>query len=95
MKKRYWIGGLLVIIVFIATVTNPSEEQYLQFSKERYGEVEAPIEMEVERINFLLFTAYTPIYHWDHGITHIGVFGTFFQISDGQYDYPFWLELFN
>lgn len=94
MKKRYWFGSLLAIIVLIAILTNPSEEQYLQISKERYGDLEAPVEMRIERINFLLFTAYTPTYHWDHGITHIGAFGTFFQVSDGQYDYPFWLEFF-
>ncbi|WHT48475.1 hypothetical protein QNH10_01130 [Sporosarcina thermotolerans] len=59
MKKRYWFGGLLVLIVFIAILTNPSEEKYLQFSKERYGDIEAPVEMKIERINFVLFTAYT------------------------------------
>lgn len=95
MKNRYLTGGILAFIILLALLTNPSEEQYLRFSEDRYGTIETPISMEIERINFLVFTAYTPIYFNEHGITHIGAFSTFFQISDGQFDYPMWLEIFN
>ncbi|MCM3636284.1 DUF4359 domain-containing protein [Sporosarcina luteola] len=94
MKKRYLIGGLLLFILLFALVTNPSEKEYLQFSEEHYGPPPLLAKIETERINFLLFSTYTPIYHFEYGITYLGAFGMFFQISDGQFDYPRWLELF-
>ncbi|HEX5563696.1 MAG TPA: hypothetical protein VFX34_01945 [Sporosarcina sp.] len=95
MKKRYMIGGVLLFILLIALVTNPSEKEYLQFSEGKYGPPPPSVKMEIERVNFLLFSTYTPVYHVEYGITHLGAFGMFFQLSDGQFDYPIWLDLFN
>lgn len=94
MRKWYLIRILFSLIV-VAVITNPSDKQYLEFSMELYGEPPQSVKIEVERINFLLFSTYTPIVHYEHGITHIGAFGKFFQLSEGQFDYPMWLNLFN
>ncbi|TMU87261.1 hypothetical protein FGG79_03790 [Bacillus sp. BHET2] len=90
IKKRY----ILTIILFgIAILTNPKKDEYIQFTEETIGE--PAIDVEVEQINFVIFSSYTPIIFGEHGITHLGIFGQFIQISEGQFDYPAWLELFN
>jgi len=63
----------------------------------RYLEVEGDgkIPLRVEKINFYVFSTYTPIIYNEHGVTHLGIFGKFIRISKGQFDYPRWLELFN
>jgi hypothetical protein len=50
----------------------------------------------VVTINFYLFSTYAPMMPMDHyGIVHLGFIGIFFKISEGQYDYPKWLEFFH
>jgi hypothetical protein len=51
--------------------------------------------MDIERINFFIFSTYIPVVYSEKGITHLGIMGKFIQISDGQFDYPVWLELFD
>lgn len=93
MKKLY-IAGAIFLIIIISITTNPTKQDYLQFSEKQSG-IPTPTEVEIERINFYLFSTYTPVFAYEHGITHIGLFGRFFQISEGQFDYPWWLEFFN
>ncbi|EQB85842.1 hypothetical protein J2Z44_002280 [Clostridium punense] len=63
----------------------------------RYLEVDGDekIPIRVEKINFYVFSTYTPIIYNERGVTHLGIFGKFIRISKGQFDYPKWLELFN
>jgi hypothetical protein len=76
-------------------MTNPTKQEYLQFSEEQSG-IPTPSWVEIERINFYLFSTYAPKMPIDHyGIVHLGFMGNFFQISEGQYDYPWWLKFFN
>ncbi|MGD6993898.1 hypothetical protein [Sutcliffiella horikoshii] len=94
--KKYSLLFLVFTVLVVAVLTNPSEEEYLEMTGEpTYEKLPEVLEMEVERVNFLLFSAYTPVVAGEHGITHVGVYGSFFQISSGQFDYPGWLELFN
>lgn len=75
--------------------TNLPKEKYIEFSERETG-IEIPPAIKVERINFYLFSTYAPVGPLDHyGKVHLGVAGKFFPISDGQYDYPWWLTLFN
>lgn len=97
MKWKRWILIVLAIFLLAAIFTNPTKQDYIQFTEESMGE---PIPEDadntyIERINFVLFSAYSPVTHHEHGMTHLGIFGQFVQISDGQYDYPIWLEFFN
>lgn len=94
--KKYSLLFLVFTFLLIAVLTNPSEEEYLEMTGETtYEKLPEELEMEVERVNFFLFSAYTPVVAGEHGITHLGVLGSFFQISSGQFDYPGWLEVFN
>ncbi|BCB02567.1 hypothetical protein [Bacillus sp. KH172YL63] len=97
MKRRIKIVLLIFIPLFVggmAFLTNPSPTEYHQYMKQSAGE-DKPTEFQVEHVNFYMFSAYTPIAYGEYGITHIGVFGRFFPISDGQFDYPVWLEPFH
>lgn len=95
MKKKMIIPGILVLLAALAVITNPTKEDYLAFSEESSG-VPTPAEVEIEHINFFLFSTFAPKGPMDHyGIVQLGLYGHFFQISDGQFDYPWWLEFFN
>ncbi|QFT87534.1 hypothetical protein FIU87_02620 [Bacillus sp. THAF10] len=78
--KRGWIGGgVVLLLIVIAILTNPTLADY-------EGEKGELLEGEVEHINFYVFSTYTPVVHHEHGITHLGIFGKFYQMSDGQFD---------
>lgn len=95
MSMRYFIVLFLIGLCAASIMTNPSTKSYLQFSEEETG-VEKPEEVEVERINFFLFSTYASKGPMDHyGKVHLGFMGRFYQISDGQFDYPVWLEFFH
>jgi hypothetical protein len=93
VRKKYVVISLLFLIILISIVTNPTKQDYLKFSEEQTG-AHTPTILEIERINFFIFSTYTPIVHHEHGITHLGLFKNFFQISNGQFDYSWWLEFF-
>jgi len=92
-KKKFIIGTLFVLIIILFMITNPTKQEYLQFSG--WSEQPESIHIQIERVNFFIFSTYTPIVAHESGITHLGILGHFFQISDGQFDYPRWLEFFN
>lgn len=92
-KKKFIIGTLFVLIIILFMITNPTKQEYLQFSG--WSEQPESIHIQIERVNFFIFSTYTPIVAHESGITHLGIMGNFFQISDGQFDYPRWLEFFN
>lgn len=94
IRMRYMVGAMLFLLLFVSIITNPSKQDYLLFSEKQSG-VPTPAEVEIERINFYLFSTYTPFVVYENGITHLGIFGNFIQISDGQFDYPWWLEFFS
>jgi hypothetical protein len=97
MKRKWMFIGLFFLAVITLTTTNPSQEDYEAIfvhphlkKAENFNE-----HYQLEHLNFLLFSTYTPIVAEEHGKTHLGILGNFFPISDGQFDYPKWLELFN
>ena len=92
-KKKFIINAVLVLIFILFMITNPTKQEYLQFSG--WSEPPESIHIQIERVNFFIFSTYTPIVAHESGITHLGIMGHFFQISDGQFDYPWWLEFFN
>ena len=92
-KKRHMISALLVLIFILSVATNPTKQEYLQFIG--WGEIPESIHIQIERVNFFMYSTYTPIVAHESGITHLGIFGHFYQISDGQFDYPWGLEFFN
>ena len=92
-KKRFVVSALLFLLIMIALVTNPTKNDYLQFSEGQIGPT--PKSLDIERVNFYLFSTYTPIVRTEYGMTHLGVFNNFFYFSEGQFDYPWWLEFFN
>ncbi len=92
-KKKFIISASLVLIIILCMITNPTKQEYLQFSG--WSEPLESIHIQIERVNFFIFSTYTPIVAHESGITHLGIMGHFFQISDGQFDYPKWLEFFN
>jgi hypothetical protein len=94
-KKKFTILFLITVILFLVVLTNPTEEDYLLFSKEDIG-LPIPNNVEIERINFFFYSTYSiqALPH-EHGIVHLGFLGNFYKISEGQYDYPKWLEFFN
>ncbi|WP_163102401.1 hypothetical protein [Peribacillus alkalitolerans] len=94
---KSWKPFLLIVFIGFLYFTNPTLQKYKWFSENKYGEIpnNPELPMEIERINFLLFSTFTPIIGLEAGITHLGIMGQFIQISDGQFDYPVWLELFH
>jgi hypothetical protein len=95
MKKKIVIPSILLILIILAMISNPTKDAYLTFSEKETG-VATPEEVEIEHINFVLFSTFAPKGPMDHyGIVHLGLYGQFFQISEGQFDYPWWLEFFN
>ena len=84
-----------VILFGLLALTNPNEDDYYAYEEKEYTGSLLNFEyVELERINFIVFSTYTPFVHSENGITHLGVFGVFIQISDGQFDYPKWMNLF-
>jgi hypothetical protein len=100
MKKRYIIISLSLLMIIIALLTNPTKEDYISFRNKQgafihvYDKAGNKV-IKLERVNFYIFSTYTPFIYVEPGMTHLGMFGHFFQISDGQFDYPSWLELFD
>lgn len=96
MTRTKRIALLLVLsLLVISFISNPSNQEYQEFSEETTG-IKIPEDIELERINFYLFSTYSvQAWPYEHGIVHLGFMGKFFQISNGQYDYPSWLEFFN
>lgn len=78
---------MLFLLIIISIVTNPTKHDYLQFIEEEIGPKRENVEIEIKRGNFYVFSTYTPIVRNEHGMTHLGVLNTFFEISDGQFDY--------
>jgi hypothetical protein len=94
--NKWFIIVAFILFIFVLTFTNPTEEDYQQFIVNEFGEPPiSDLPVEIERVDFVIFSTYTPIVAFEHGITHLGIGGIFLQISDGQFDYPWWLELFN
>lgn len=77
-------------------VTNPTTQDYIDFIEQENG-TPIPANVDIERINFFLFSTYAPKFNLtgEYGIVYLGIMGQFFKISQGQYDYPWWLDLFN
>jgi hypothetical protein len=97
MKRKWMLIGLVLFVVITLTTTNPSKEDYEAIFVHPHVK-KAEIfnkHYELEHINFFLFSTYTPVVAEEHGKTQLGILGNFFAISDGQFDYPKWLELFN
>ncbi|MEK5441104.1 hypothetical protein [Fredinandcohnia sp. FSL W7-1320] len=99
-KKRFSLGGLLVIFLILSLLFNPTKQDYIEYTN--FNEIPAesfnePVDIEIERKNFFIFSTYAPklkVFE-SYCIVHLGFMNSFFQISDGQYDYPWWLKLFN
>ncbi len=91
-RKRYYIGGLLILFMILAVVTNPTTQDYIDFIEEQSG-TPIPLNIDIERNNFFIFSTYAPkiISTGEYGTVHLGFMGKFFKISQGQYDYPWWL----
>lgn len=101
---------LIIILALVTNPNKESYMQFWknQFGEElslvgedagfiQYLEVdmEGSIPYKVERINFFIFSTYTAMVYVERGVTHLGVFGNFIRISEGQFDYPWWLKVFN
>lgn len=96
MAKRRISMLIFVVLVGFLFFTNPTEKDYHLYSEKKYGKPPTlNLPTELERVNFIIFSTYTPKFAFENGITHLGIMGHFFQISDGQFDYPWWLEFFN
>jgi hypothetical protein len=97
MKRKWMFIGLFFLAIITLTITNPSKEDYEAIFVHPHIKTAEIFNKhyQLERINFFLFSTYTPIVAEEHGKTHLGILGNFFPISDGQFDYPKWLELFN
>ncbi|MGM7681283.1 hypothetical protein ACSVDA_03930 [Cytobacillus sp. Hm23] len=97
-KKIVLLVCVIVVMLIALTITNPTTEDFTAFSEEKYDKMPPPpknIPVEIERIDFVIFSTYTLMLGYESGITYLGIFGHFFQISEGQFDYPWWLDLFN
>lgn len=93
-KKRYLLYAFLLLIMIISSITNPTKSDYLTFCEEQHGLLVTPPGVEIERRKFFLFSTYASVTNLGHyGIVHLGFMGSFFQISKGQYDQPWWLNL--
>lgn len=86
------IFGAAVLLAILFILTNPSKQDYLEFSEKQTGEP-PPAIVKAERTNFLFFSFYTPNVHHEQGITHLGIFSGFQPVSDGQFDDPWWMKL--
>ncbi|MFS1513747.1 hypothetical protein VQL36_15085 [Chengkuizengella sp. SCS-71B] len=92
---------VVVMMIVLLILTNPNLEDYKKYmaqEEERLGiTVPKTPKIIIEHINFYLFSTYTPFVEVidENGVTHLGIFGKFFKVSDGQFDYPWWLEPFN
>ncbi|NBI29651.1 hypothetical protein [Chengkuizengella marina] len=101
MKKVYIIIIVVVIMIALLILTNPNLEDFNEYraeEEERLGITppETP-KIIIEHINFYIFSTYTPFVEVidENGVTHLGIMGKFYKVSDGQFDYPWWLEPFN
>lgn len=99
-KRRLLLGGLVFILMVVVLLTNPTEQDYIKhadYKEEHSRSLDNNLIFEIERINFFFFSTYAPkekkTEHY--GVVHLGFLGQFFQISEGQFDYPWWLDFFN
>ena len=84
-KRKYLIGGILILFLILCFAINPTKKDYLQFSEERTG-VLTPTIVEIDRNNFVIFSTYTPVFAHEEGITYLGVLGNFIKVSNGQFE---------
>jgi hypothetical protein len=62
MKKRSISGVLLCLLIVLSFVTNPTEQDYLEYSTNQYGESPPDhLDLEIEVINFFLFQRTPPL----------------------------------
>jgi hypothetical protein len=96
MMKKKWMIAAVLMILFVLYSTNPTKQDYEAIYLQGVVESNEKFEKyyELERINFIFFSTYTPFIAHENGITHLGVLGHFFPITDGPFDYPNWLEFF-
>jgi hypothetical protein len=96
-RKRLVFTLIILAVLGLFALTNPNESDYYDFTVKEFGQPphELMLFSRVERINFFLFSSYTPYFFIENGVTHLGIMGKFIRISDGQFDYPWWLEFFN
>ena len=95
--KKKWLIVVVMLTGFVVALllTNPSEADYIRFEQVKYGQRPEGASIELERINFYIFSTYTPIrFGIEPGVTHLGIFKAFVPISKGQFDYPEWLRWF-
>lgn len=97
MKRKWMLMVFFFLVVITLTTTNPSKEDYEAIFVHPHVKSSDIFNKhyQLEQINFFLFSTYTPIVAEEHGKTHLGILGQFFPISEGQFYYPKWLELFN
>ncbi|WP_409270086.1 hypothetical protein V1499_11630 [Neobacillus sp. SCS-31] len=95
-RKRWVIGIVIMVVLIFLALTNPNEKDYYDFTVNEYGKPphDSLYFSKIERINFIIFSTFTPYFLYENGVTHIGIMGNFIQVSDGQFDYPRWLKLF-
>ncbi|WP_442598802.1 hypothetical protein [Neobacillus sp. D3-1R] len=95
--KKWKISIFTAVFMFgFLFTTNPTEDDYDRFSEKIYGkQPDSNLPTELERLNFLFFSTYTPVVAFENGVTHLGIAGKFIKISEGQFDYPWFLEIFN
>jgi hypothetical protein len=60
-KRNLMISALIAFLLLILLLTNPTTEDYIAFSEEQIG-AKMSGEVEIERINFFVFSTYAPIY---------------------------------
>ncbi|MCG1023584.1 hypothetical protein [Sutcliffiella horikoshii] len=89
LVKYHSIWLLLFAFSLLAAGTNPSEKEYLEMFDNSYKQtLSEGLEVEIKRVNFYLFSTYTPIIGSEPGVTHLEIYGSLFPISGGQFDYP-------
>lgn len=67
MKKRYIFGGLFILVIVIALLTNPTKEDYMGFRNKQgvflnvYDKAGNTV-VKIQRVNFYVFSTYTPFF---------------------------------
>jgi hypothetical protein len=91
-KKRLFPYSLLLLVLLISALTNPTREDFIKFDEADTG-VPIPESVRIAEANFFFFSIYAPT-HKDtideYGIIHLGFMGHFFKVTNGQYDVSIW-----
>jgi hypothetical protein len=97
LKKLVFTFSVLLLLLIISALTNPTKEDYIKFDEAETG-IPIPENVRIAEANFFFFSVFAPAPKNtidEYGIIHLGFMGHFFKVTNGQFDDSIWDDVLN